>query len=262
MKKQSNVETSFNGKVALVTGGNSGIGERVVKQFLQSGAKVVSMDLRTGGKSIQYPEFEDFVDFSGDVSLEEDCVKAVKVAVAKFGSCDILVNAAGIVEKSRRTIKQSVEDWKRTMDVNLLGTYQMSRIVAGEMISAGRPGAIVNLASVAGLGGFKASNAYGVSKAAVIMLTKTMAVDLAERHIRVNAVAPGFIVTPMTADLQSSKNVAHEAFIQRIPLARFGEVEEVSRVILFLCSDWASYITGATIPVDGGWTAFSGPSNI
>lgn len=197
----------------------------------------------------------------GDVTREESCQEAVDIAVSNFGQCDILVNAAGIVEKTRRTVNQNVADWKKTMDVNLLGTYQMSTVMARKMVELRGGGSIINVASITGLGGFRASNSYGVSKAAVIMLTKTMAVDLAVDNIRVNVIAPSFINTPMTADLRTSSSVARETFIQRIPMARFGEVDEVARTILFLCSDWASYITGAIIPIDGGWSAFAGPSS-
>jgi len=150
-------------------------------------------------------------------------------------------------------------EWRRTIDINLQGSYLMARAAARAMISANRGGSIVNLSSVTGLVGFRASNGYGVSKAAVVMLTKTLAVDLADWGIRVNAVAPGFIETAMTSDLNERTSVPYEAFVGRIPAGRFGSPEEVARVVVFLASDWATYITGAVIPVDGGWSAFGGP---
>lgn len=255
MNMQRDPQISLAGKTAIVTGGGSGIGRAIVLAFMKAGARVVSMDLTDRAEVA-----EGCVAVSGDVTCLDDCEKAIDTGVARYGSCDILVNAAGIVEKTRRTVRQSVEDWKRTMDVNLLGTYQMSKTAARRMIDSGSSGSIINISSVAGLGGFKASNAYGVSKAGVAMMTRTMALDLADSRIRVNAVAPGFISTPMTADLDSASSMSRDAFIQRIPLGRFGETNEVAPLILFLCSDWATYITGAVIPVDGGWSAFSGPS--
>lgn len=257
-----NMELSLAGKVAIITGGGSGIGRGVAEMFIAAGAKVISMDLSPNASPVPDKSNDVFAAIAGDVTKLQDCERTVSFAVARFGRLDILVNAAGIAEKARRTINQSVEDWQKTMDVNLLGTYQMSKVAVKQMVETDTHGAVVNLASIAGLGGFRASNAYGVSKAAVAMMTKTMALDLAERSVRVNAVAPGFIVTPMIANLNSTENVSRDAFIQRIPLARFGEVSEVARTILFLCSDWATYITGAVIPVDGGWSAFSGPSNV
>ncbi|OYY32004.1 MULTISPECIES: SDR family NAD(P)-dependent oxidoreductase [unclassified Polaromonas] len=252
-------EVSLHGKVVLVTGGAQGIGQAIARLAQQCGAQIVSCDLKpitTGGQAAQ-----EMLNLVGDVSREEDCARFVQDAVTRFGRLDVVVNSAGLLEKTRRTVKQDLATWKQIIDVNLQGTYLMSRAAAATMIAADRPGSIINIASITGLVGFRASNAYGVSKAAVAMLTKTLAVDLASRNIRVNAVAPGLIATAMTAELRHTTGVEDGAFLDRIPMQRFGDSDEVARAAVFLGSDWASYITGVVLPVDGGWSAFGGPGN-
>lgn len=249
---------SLEGKVVLVTGAARGIGLAVAQLALQCGARVVSCDI--SAEAVEEPD-PACLHLTGDVSLEGDCDRFVREAVVHFGRLDVLVNNAGILEVTRRTIKQDVESWKRIMDVNLQGTYMMARAAAAAMVAQGTRGSIINISSITGLVGFRSSNAYGVSKAAVAMLTKTLAADLASREIRVNAVAPGFIHTAMSADLEHNTGIGRNAFTERIPLRRFGETEEVARSVVFLASDWASYIAGAVLPVDGGWSAFGGPSN-
>lgn len=251
---------SLAGKVVVVTGGARGIGFAIARFARQCGANVVSCDLAAADEG--YPDSaEEFFRLSGDVASEEDCDRFIEQTVDRFGRIDVLVNNAGVLEISRATVKQDLTSWKRVMEVNLQGTFLMSRAATREMVSRGTRGSIINISSVVGLSGFRASNAYGVSKAAVAMLTKTLAVDLASRHIRVNAVAPGFVTTSMTANLSQATKVEQGAFMERIPLGRFGEASEIARAVVFLASDWASYITGAVLPVDGGWLAFGGASN-
>ncbi len=252
-------EISLRDKVVLVTGGAQGIGQAVARLAHQCGAQVVSCDLKS--VSADNDGSETVLNLVGDVSREEDCARFVRETVAKFNRLDVLVNSAGLLDVTRRTVNQELQAWKRIMDVNLQGTYAMSRAVATEMVEGGTPGSIVNISSIAGLVGFRASNAYGVSKAAVAMLTKTLAADLASRNIRVNAVAPGLIATTMIGDLDQKTHVGRAAFLDRIPLQRFGLADEVARAVIFLASDWASYVTGAVLPVDGGWSAFGGPSS-
>ncbi len=251
---------SLSEKVVLVTGGARGIGLAIARLAKQCGAQVVSCDLSPADDSERHLP-EEFFGLKGDVSREEDCDRFIEETLKRFGRVDVLVNNAGISEVTRRTVKQDVASWKKIMDVNLQGTFMMSRTAARTMVSKGIHGSIINICSVTGLVGFRASNAYGVSKAAVAMLTKTLSADLASRQIRVNAVAPGFIHTAMSANLHDITNLEQDAFMQRIPLERFGDAAEVARAAIFLASDWASYITGAVLPVDGGWSAFGGPSN-
>lgn len=254
--------TEFNlqGQTALVTGGASGIGAEVARALRAAHAKVVAFDIQSP-QGAAYPTDEPgssrFI--VGDVTDESACQLAVDEAITSTGRLDILVNVAGILQKPGRTQRQSTSDWQRTVDVNLGGTFKMSKVAASAMATR-KSGCIVNISSVAGLVGFQASNAYGVAKAGVAMMTRTMAADLARDQIRVNAVAPGFIDTPMTENLGETTRASRDAYIQRIPMRRFGRVEEIAQAVLFLCSGAASYITGAVIPVDGGWTAFGGPN--
>lgn len=254
---------TLHGKSVLITGGARGIGLATARLALSLGARVAVADIdgeraRAAAAALAGPDAGGSpVGLSVDVADEAACEAAVAEVVARLGAIDVLVNSAGIIEPSVRTVDQDLAVWRRVIDVNLQGTYLMSRAAARAMTAAGRGGAIVNLSSITGLSGFRASNAYGVSKAAVAMLTQTMATDLAGRGIRVNAVAPGFIVTDMTAGLDDGK-VGAERFQRRTPLGRFGQADEVARSIAFLASDWAGYITGAVLPVDGGWCAFGG----
>lgn len=250
---------SLAGKVMLVTGGARGIGRATAELSKRCGAEVACCDV-TIDEALHGTSADGILWLKADVSREEDCEALVGTILERLGRLDVLVNNAGILEVTQRTVRQDVESWKRIMDVNLLGTFLMSRAAARAMVSRGIPGSIVNVSSVTGLVGFRASNAYGVSKAAVGMLTKTLCADLASRQIRVNAVAPGFVSTAMTTDLYQNTKLEKDSFIKRIPLERFGDADEVAKTIVFLASDWASYITGAVIPVDGGWSAFGGPS--
>ncbi len=261
MTKDVDDALSLAGKTVLVTGGASGIGGAVVRMAMRYGARVAVFDIKKPPDDTRIAEAgRACVWLDGDVSVESDCDRVVDQTVAALGGLDVLVNCAGIIETTRQTIRQDLTDWRRTIDVNLQGTYLMARAAARVMASAGRGGSIVNLSSVTGLVGFRASNAYGVSKAAVAMLTRTLSTDLASQGIRVNAVAPGFIDTAMTSDLQERTSLSRAAFVRRIPSGHFGTPEEVARVVLFLASDWASYMTGAVIAVDGGWSAFGGPN--
>lgn len=253
-------EISLADKVVVVTGGARGIGLAIARLAKQCGAEVVSCDILTEAASeADCPE--EFLRLKGDVSREEDCERFIEETLERFGKIDVLVNNAGVLEVSRPTVKQDLASWKKVIDINLQGTYMMSQAAARAMLKRNTHGSIVNISSVAGLSGFRASNAYGVAKAGVAMLTRTLAVDLASSHIRVNAVAPGFIHTAMTANLDDVTKIDQGAFIQRIPLGRFGDAEEIARAVVFLASDYASYITGSVLPVDGGWLAFGGPNN-
>lgn len=249
-------------KVALVTGGANGIGRAICIRLAACGARVAVCDLSSGDAERTAGEIgEGARAFALDVGQEASCAICVDAVAETMGEIDILVNNAGIAEPVVGTLRQTPEDWQRVMDVNLRGVFLMSQRVARRMVAAGRPGAIVNLSSITGLMAHRASNGYGVSKAGVVMMTKTMAADFARRGIRVNAIAPGVIRTTLSKDLVEGGKVAREAFLSRIPMGDFGDPDDIARVAAFLASDWASYITGATLPVDGGWCAFGGPSS-
>lgn len=251
---------NLDGRVVLVTGGASGIGFAIAQLASQCGATVgiFDRDISAAEKACEALDRDGAaLAFEGDVSNETDCQNAVDQLVTAFGSLDVLVNNAGIFEVLRTTVGQALQDWRRVIDVNLQGTFLMSRAAIRVMVPRGS-GSIVNLSSITGLVGFRALNAYGVSKSGVAMMTKTMALDVASKGIRVNAVAPGFIETAMTKSIQEGLEAGNKQFCRRTPLGRFGRPEEVANAVMFLASDLVSFITGAVIPIDGGWTAFGG----
>lgn len=244
-------------KRALVTGGASGIGTAIARRFASEGARVVIADLNA--KQAQNVAAEEHMGcVAGDVSKMADAERMVREAVAQLGGLDILVNNAGIETVGSVTTAED-PDWERQIAVNLNGVYRMSRFAVPEMIRAGG-GSIVNMSSVGGLVAVKEFSAYGASKAAVLQLTKSMALDYAENNIRVNCLCPGPIDTPLlqrACDRLGGKEATRvrELYAGFTFLKRVGRPEEVAAAALFLASDEASYITGVALPVDGGFTA-------
>lgn len=242
-------------KRILITGAARGIGHSIAQVLVDAGARVVINDLSQETAKTASDVIGALGAVGGDVSSEAGVKSIVDSAVEQLGGLDAVINNAGITEPVVRTTRQRLEDWQKVIDVNLRGVFLMSQEAARQMKEGG---AIVNLASVAGLGAMSASNAYGVSKAGVVMMTKTMACDLARFGIRVNAVAPGIIQAPMAEGLFGETKMGMKPFVQRIPMGRLGKPEEIGYAVQFLLSDRASYITGVTLPVDGGWMAFAG----
>lgn len=246
------------GKVALVTGGAMGIGKAVVARFLREGARVAFSDIDTDAGHKTVTEFESLgqlIFVQGDVAVEADARRMVAETVAEFGRLDILVNNAGITLSA--TVTETDEaDWDRVLDVNVKGIYLCSKHAIPHLIASG--GSIVNLGSIAGVVGLNANAAYNASKGGVILLTKNMALDYADRNIRVNAVCPAMIMTPMLESFIRLQPDPH-AYVKRVeqstPLGRMGTAEEVTAAVLFLASDESSYITGSALMVDGGYTA-------
>jgi NAD(P)-dependent dehydrogenase (short-subunit alcohol dehydrogenase family) len=250
------------GKVALVSGASRGIGWAITQTLVHSRVRVVACDLDLDAENLKWAlQHESYFPVLLDVTQEASCEAAVQMALEHWGRLDILVNNAGVFENLKSTHNQELQDWQSVMDVNLRGAFLMARAACRVMRVDGNGGVIINIASVAGMSGFRASNAYGVSKAALIMLTQTLATDLASRGIRVNAVAPGFIHSPMTDTLEQDLKVPEGTFRRRIPMGYLGEVQDVANAVAFLASDLASYITGTVLPVDGGWQAFGGPGD-
>jgi NAD(P)-dependent dehydrogenase (short-subunit alcohol dehydrogenase family) len=247
----------LNGRAALITGAGGGIGLATAQRLAGCGARVAINDINAvrAEKAAQRIGNGAWA-IAGDVSHEATAKGIVEAVAARCGGLNILVNNAGISEPTRATIRQDLETWRRTIDVNLQSVFLMSRAAAG--IMGGTGGAIVNVASITGLRGFAASNGYGVSKAGVAMMTQTMACELARHGIRVNAVAPGIIDAPMAVTVQAEMAQSAGAFVRRTPLGRVGSPDDVARAIAFLASDWAAFITGVVLPVDGGWCAFGG----
>ncbi|RKZ34923.1 3-oxoacyl-ACP reductase [bacterium] len=231
------------GKKAVITGAASGIGFAVAKRFSEEGAETVLVDINADALERAKDNIPNSSRFICDVSNEED-VASLKERV---GDIAILVNNAGISRDSL-IIRAKTEDWEKTLSVNLTSVFLLSRAFARGMMRA-RYGKIINISSVIALMGNAGQVAYGSSKAGIIGLTKSLAKELAARNICVNAIAPGFIETPMTDALPED---VVENYKKLIPLARFGRPEDVANAALFLASNLSDYITGVILRVDGG----------
>src|SRR6476659_8575682 len=256
----------FTGKIALVTGGGNGIGRATAVAFAQQGAKVVVVDRDTAGAEatagIIRQSGGEGVAVTADVTRSEDVKAYVKAAIEAFGRIDCFFNNAGIEGKVAAIAEYDEAVFDQVMNVNVKGIFLGLRHVLPEMIRQGG-GAVVNTASVAGLVGTPGMPAYVASKHAVIGLTKTAAGEVARQGIRINAVCPGPIDTRMIHSLESMLNPADPSSVgdryqSNIPIGRYGTPEEVANLVLFLCSDLASNITGAQYVVDGGRTATGG----
>jgi 3-oxoacyl-[acyl-carrier protein] reductase len=247
----------FQDKVAIVTGGASGIGAATARGLSREGAKVVVADWNAEGLQKMEAEMKNegrpFLGLRIDVSLETNVQKLVNQAVSHFGGIDFLVNNAGISPKQKgkkqNLWEMSIEEWDRVMAVNIRGVFLCCHFAVPRMIERGS-GAIVSLSSQAAKAGSVITGChYAISKAGVVGLTKILAREIAPYKIRVNAVAPGRIDTPMIWDVSVEVN---EQIRKNIPLGRLGKAEEVADPILFLLSDAASFITGVVIDINGG----------
>jgi 2-deoxy-D-gluconate 3-dehydrogenase len=246
-------------RVALITGSSVGIGKGIALAFAREGADVVINDIDYGSANKVAKEIDDLgrksLFFGGDVSESDNVKRMVSYVVGKWGKIDILVNNAGIFNEMVPIHERSEEEWSRVIDVHLKGTFLCSKYVGKIMIEGGIRGNVINIASIVGLGGFPNRSAYGPAKSAILNLTKVMALEWAPYGIRVNAIAPGYILSEGAEKIFASGKVDKEALEKRIPLRRLGTIGEVARVALFLASEESTYITGGTIVVDGGWLA-------
>lgn len=254
--------TRLQDKVTIITGGASGIGLATARLFLQEGASVVlaARNEQHGKEALRYLSFagERVVFFSCDVRRSTDCESVVRQTVDMFGHLDVLFNNAGVIYIERSVTDTSDEIWDETIDINLKGTFLMSRAAIPEMAKSGG-GVIINNASVFGLVGGMGAVAYCAAKGGVVLLTKAMALDHAAQNIRVNCVCPGSVDTPMLqAEMEDLGGVdkMKQVFAARHPMNRIASPEEIAQVVLFLASEEASFVTGASIPVDGGRTAW------
>ncbi len=240
------------GKTAMVTGGSSGIGKAIVEHLLASEVNVVSMDLNgdaLGELAGQYPG--QLISVNGNVAVEEDVKKTVQTAVEKFGALNFAFNVAGIV-KTELIIEQDVEDWKRTLDVDLIGVFLCIKHQARAMRNNKNGGSIINIASLNAHVPMIYGSAYVAAKAGVEMLSKNAALELAHYGIRVNSILPGLIATPINTNVLNDE-VTYGKFKERIPLNRAAKPDEIAEPALFLASDYASYVNGTSLVVDGGW---------
>jgi len=243
------------GRVALVTGASSGLGEHFAEALAEAGAAVALVARRAdrlaavadrigkaGGKALAV---------AADVRDHDAMHRAFATTEKAFGPVDILVNNAGVAHADR-AIELSETEWRRVLGTNLDAALFCAQEFAGRLIAAGKGGAIVNIASILGLGVAKGVAAYAVAKAGLIQLTRALALELAPRGIRVNAIAPGWFVTELNREYLASERGA--AIRGDIPLGRFGERSDLDGVLLLLASDAGRFMTGATVVVDGGQT--------
>jgi NAD(P)-dependent dehydrogenase (short-subunit alcohol dehydrogenase family) len=244
------------GKLAVVTGAGQGNGRAIAKGLAQSGAQVVVTDLNeqnaklvakeiisAGGRAVAYPL---------DVTSAEQCHAVATEITKNIGNINILVNNAGIIIREGMDSPKAAENLARTLDVNVMGTFHPTNAWLQALRST--KGVIINVASIASSIGIAGVVGYSPSKGAVKQLTQALAVELAKDGIRVNAIAPGVIDTPMTTYTRESPERL-EKFMARTPMGRVGQVEELVGPVVFLASDMASYVTGVTLPVDGGFLA-------
>ena len=240
------------GKVAIVTGGAAGIGRAIAEAFAREGAKVAITDLdpaqtETAAAEIAKACSAEVAGFGGNVTESSRCEAIVGEVIARFGKVDILVNNAGIT-KDNLLMRMSEGEWDAVLSVNLKGPFNFTKAVIRPMMKA-REGRIINIASVVGQMGNPGQANYSASKGGLIAFTKTCAKEFSSRYILVNAVAPGFIDTRMTAVLPEE---VKKALLSHIPLNRMGKPEEIARVALFLASEDSSYVTGQVLAVNGG----------
>jgi NAD(P)-dependent dehydrogenase (short-subunit alcohol dehydrogenase family) len=242
------------GKVAIVTGGASGIGRAIVHQFAALGARVVSADIDAQGAEAVAEELRgrghEALATETDVSQAAQVEAMVQATLARFGQIDILVNNAGTSTLSS-LVEMIEEEWDWVMDVNLKGTFLCTRAVAQEMIRAGRGGKIINLSSINEKIPVAGIAHYCASKAGIMMFTRTVALELAPYKINVNAIGPGGIDTPLMEEILLIPEL-NQALLKQIPFGRFGQPEDVAKAAAFLASEWSDWITGHTIYVDGG----------
>ena len=249
------------GKVALVTGGGGGIGRATALAMIREGAKVAVADFEAAAArdtvALINAEGGQAITLTGDVTRARDVRAMIEDTVTAFGRLDCAFNNAGIAGHQvdaigKKTAEWSEQSFDRMIAVNLKGVWLCMKEEIPLMLKEGG-GAIVNTASIAGLVGLQTSSAYVAAKHGVIGLTKTAALEYADAKIRVNAVCPGFIETRMTEPARSSARGA--ALLAQIPFGRMGQPSEIAEMVVWLCSDRASYVTGAAYNVDGGWMA-------
>jgi len=245
---------SLKGKVAIITGSDRGIGKGIATVFAKAGANVVITSIHTEGCAETCQEIKklgvDAISLKCDVSKEKDVENLVAETVKKFGKLDIFVNNAGVLlEKPIEEVSE--REWDGLIDVNLKGVFYGTKYAAKQMKKQGREGSIVNIASVAALLGYPTLTAYAASKGGIAAFTRAAAMELAPAKIRVNAICPGLVETPMTKGMLADKKMRDD-IINSIPLRIAGQPEDIGYGALYLASDEARYVTGIMLVIDGG----------
>jgi len=243
----------LDGKVAIVTGASRGIGEAIALRLAEEGAQVAFTFLSSEEKA---KALEDKLKgmgvkakaYKSNAGVFAECEALVNDVVKEFGTVDICVNNAGI-SKDNLLLRLSPEQWDEVMDTNLKSVFNMTKQVIRPMMKA-KKGSIINMSSIVGVRGNAGQSSYAASKAGIIGFTKSIALELGSRNVRCNAIAPGFVETDMTHYLKDGDGA--KAFLEKIPLGRFGSAEEIANTTLFLASDLSSYITGQVISACGG----------
>jgi 3-oxoacyl-[acyl-carrier protein] reductase len=243
---------NLTGKSAIVTGGARGIGKATCLKLASFGASIVVADMNPDTTKATAEELKSkgfkAIAFVGNVSVEEDAVKLIEACKTEFGSVDILVNNAGIT-RDTLLMRMKKEQWDAVINVNLTGTYLVTQAAIKVMMKQENGGSIINLSSISGENGNIGQTNYSASKAGVIGFTKAVALELASRKVRCNAIAPGFIATEMTEAIPEN---IKEGMIKAIPLKRAGLPEDIANGIAFLASDMAAFITGHVLDINGG----------
>jgi NAD(P)-dependent dehydrogenase (short-subunit alcohol dehydrogenase family) len=248
----------FRHKVVIVTGGTRGIGKAIAFAFAEAGARVVvaarKAELLEGViKEIQVSGFEGFY-VKCDLNHDEQIFELIEKTMARYGRIDILVNNAGISPFVKKSEEVTKEMWQEILQVNLLAPFLLSR-EGGKIMMQQNWGRIINIASVGGIVAFPRQIVYSVTKAALIQMTKVLAVEWAEKYnITVNAIAPGYLETDLTAGMRASEKISTN-LLQRNPSRRFGQVDEIANAALYLASEGASFTTGSVLVIDGGMVA-------
>ena len=243
----------LDGRVALVTGAGSGIGEAIAGAMAKAGARVVAVDVNIGTATrTAKASGDNAASYACDVSNREACDTLAATVRREVGVISILVNNAGIIRRGKVTDPNTRRDWDETLAVNLDGPYNMVTAFLDQLRET--KGAIVNIGSIQSFVALPNSAAYTTSKGGVRALTQALAIELSPLGIRVNAIGPGFTETPLNADARGNAEYMAN-FTGRIPLGRIGSPEDIAQPAVFLASDMARYITGVTLPVDGGYLA-------
>jgi NAD(P)-dependent dehydrogenase (short-subunit alcohol dehydrogenase family) len=245
------------GRVAIVTGGGRGIGRGISEGLAAFGAKVVmtgrneatlaeaATEIRANGGEV--------IGHAADISKEDDVIALRDAVLARYGRIDVLVNNAGINPIWKNLERTTLDEWQNIMDTNLTGPFLCCKYLGTPMVEQGK-GSIINISSVAGNVGLKRSVPYCASKGGVELLAKALALDWASKGVRVNTIAPGYFETDLTAGVRANDAIA-APLIAHTPLGRFAKLDDIAGAVVFLASDASAYVTGASLAVDGGWTA-------